>query len=100
MRRAGSFNDCAGPVASSRGSSGSGALLFQFHQDLVSGDALTAVEFVETHLNFAAHFFQLSRAEPVLVFEQPQSFADDFAGRLVSAALHLAGDELFEFGRE
>ena len=74
--------------------------MFQFRQDLIPGDAFAAIEFVETRLNFAAHFVQLSRAEPILVLEKPQPFADDFAGGLVTAALHFARNEFFEFGRE
>jgi hypothetical protein len=85
---------------SSLWSSDCSALLLQLRQDLIPWDSFAAVEFVETRLNLAAHFVQLSCAEPVLVLEQPQPFADDFARGLITAALHFARNEFFKFGRE
>lgn len=64
------------------------------------GNAFAAVELIETHLNLATDFSELGGPEAILIFEEPQSFADDFAGRLVTTALHLSRNQLFKFRRE
>ena len=49
---------------------------------------------------FGFEFRKRCIAIPLLLLKQSQSFADDFAGGLVSAARYALLDELLEFGRQ
>jgi hypothetical protein len=74
--------------------------LLQFRENRPAIDPRPSVKLIDADLNFPAHFIELRLAEAILVTEEPQPLADDFAGGLVTSALDLALHELFEFWRE
>jgi hypothetical protein len=49
---------------------------------------------------FLVEGVKLYAAPPVVFFEEPQSLAHNFAGRIVKAGVHLGSDELIEFRGE
>ena len=67
---------------------------------LLDGNALAAVKLVEARLDLVPSVSQMPLPQAVLFFQQPKGFADDFAGRLIKAAVHFAGDQPFQFGTQ
>lgn len=74
--------------------------LLDFFQNDIGINHFSAFRLGSPALKFGFEFRKRRLAIPLLLFKQPQSFANDFAGGLVSAAGDALLDELFEFGRK
>src|SRR5260370_427553 len=67
---------------------------------LLAVNSFAAVQRSKTLVNAGAKLFKVNGLKTVALVKQPQSFADHFACRTVTATLNFGLDQCFQFGSQ